>query len=410
MSKKFKVIGEGTYGCVVKPSLKCDSDQDYTNKVSKIMVEEDALSELKENNNISNIKDLKKYAIVNPEICKPKIDKTFINTAKTCKNERITIRLNNSNYQKTLSMLLLEDGGEDLSLIIKKIDSLSEDDIKNFFYSFINLFEGLKFFREKKIIHRDIKLQNIVYNKTSKLSKFIDFGLSIKSDKLKKNADKSRERLAVSWSYFPPENSCVNKKMFTDLTKCEKYSKNMSYDSFINKYLETYDIYCLSLALNSLFKYIEQKPNLLSINYKQLILKVRKLLKYYCDIELIKRYSDLNYLISEYTNLLNFYFNNNNNNNNSNNNSNNNNIKKCPDEKPILNTKTLRCLKKCKDGYIHNEQFKCVSNKTSKNNKKKQVCESLNKDYNPYTKRCNKKCPPNKVRSNDKTFKCIKKI
>ena len=36
----------------------------------------------------------------------------------------------------------------------------------------------------------------------------------------------------------------------------------MSYDSFINKYLETYDIYCLSLALNSLFKYIEEKPNL----------------------------------------------------------------------------------------------------------------------------------------------------
>ena len=37
-----KVVGEGTYGCVLKPPLKCEEtanllNQDYANKISKIM-------------------------------------------------------------------------------------------------------------------------------------------------------------------------------------------------------------------------------------------------------------------------------------------------------------------------------------------------------------------------------------
>ena len=37
---KHKVIGEGTYGCVHKPSLKCETTQqdiNYDNKISKLL-------------------------------------------------------------------------------------------------------------------------------------------------------------------------------------------------------------------------------------------------------------------------------------------------------------------------------------------------------------------------------------
>ena len=38
--------------------------------------------------------------------------------------------------------------------------------------------------------------------------------------------------------------------------------------------------------------------------------------------------------------------------------------KECPPDKPIHNPKTNRCLMECKDGYMRNEEFKCVINKS----------------------------------------------
>ena len=59
------------------------------------------------------------------------------------------------------------------------------------------------------------------------------------------------------------------------------------------------------------------------------------------------------------------------------------------------------------------------SNKTSKTSKtskttsfdkskmsKKSICVKKNMDYNPNTRRCNKKCKPNETRNNK--FKCVK--
>ena len=39
---KNEIVGEGTYGCVIKPALKCDKDtnitkKDYENRLSKVM-------------------------------------------------------------------------------------------------------------------------------------------------------------------------------------------------------------------------------------------------------------------------------------------------------------------------------------------------------------------------------------
>ena len=47
---------------------------------------------------------------------------------------------------------------------------------KIFLTSLINLFDGLLFFQSNNIIHRDIKLLNIVYNVNNGKTKYIDFG------------------------------------------------------------------------------------------------------------------------------------------------------------------------------------------------------------------------------------------
>ena len=50
---KNEIVGEGTYGCVIKPALKCDkrtkmNKNDYDNRLSKVMSRNDAIEELKE--------------------------------------------------------------------------------------------------------------------------------------------------------------------------------------------------------------------------------------------------------------------------------------------------------------------------------------------------------------------------
>ena len=72
----------------------------------------------------------------------------------------------------------------------------------------------------------------------------------------------------------------------------------------------------------------------------------------------------------------------------------------CPPEKEI-NPSTNRCVKKCPEGKHRNDQFKCVNNTA----KAKPKCPP-EKEINPATNRCVKKCPEGKHRNEQ--FKCVK--
>tara|TARA_Y100000992_G_scaffold128613_1_gene84663 strand:+ start:36665 stop:37912 length:1248 start_codon:yes stop_codon:yes gene_type:complete len=412
MKDNYKIVGEGTYGCVIKPSLKCNSHANYNNRVSKVMVTKDAKDELEENNNFKNIDGIDKYAISSPLFCKPKLDNTFKKTVKKCTNERVSHMLN---YDPSfLSMLLLEDGGMDLTNILKIFKTLKNKEQENFFHSIINLFEGLLFFQKNNIVHRDIKLQNIVYNLKEGTCKFIDFGLASNSNNLKLLYQQGKEKLAVSWYYFPPETSCANKPQFDKSSKCKIYSSNFNYKNFIDKFIKTYDLYCLTFALEPLFYNIGKNVE----KYLTFSVKCIYLLRNFNHKSLLARNEKIELLIETYKKILE-----------------EENInktvpliniekipsaefkysikdKECPIDKPILNKNTNRCLKLCKDGYIRNSNYKCVTNKkktriTKIINKKskKNKCEDENKDYNPYTKRCNKKCKITQKR--DSKFKCV---
>ena len=163
-----KVVGEGTYGCVLKPPLKCISNKkmDYNDKVSKIMLDYDAKNEENEYANINNIKGLDKYAITGPTYCKPLVNKDFNDSVKNCKNKDI-----NETFHKRkqyLSMLLLQDGGINIhDFIVKVFPKQTLNEKKIFLTSLINLFDGLLFFQSNNIIHRDIKPGNIFIDQLS---------------------------------------------------------------------------------------------------------------------------------------------------------------------------------------------------------------------------------------------------
>ena len=443
----YKIIGEGTYGCVVEPALECETPVDYQNKVSKVMHKKDARDELKEYDFLKTIPNIDNYTVSIPTLCEPKFGVKFSTVVRKCTGNRVR-KTYNSNFTD-LAILLMENGGLDLYNFIENIfPELEINDQNKFLTAILDAIKGVQFFNKKNIIHQDIKAQNMVYNiKTNKL-KFIDFGLMTTKTNFIDSCNKNTNRLAISWSYYPPELSCANFSDFydDDTDKCKQYRDEYKdngepdHDAFIRDLANTFDSYCLSLALRKLFK------RAIPLGYREVtpfFKKAHDLFVRYSHHNPKDRYDDLDELINQYRNLLQthgIY--------DKQDPTPSKNIVKqaetlslqrdlfaspkkpaCPPKKPDYNPITNKCVAACKPGKVRNDKFRCVKSsqpntgtrrkssqpntgtrrKSSKKTpiSKQQHCNNINKDYNPHTKRCIKKCHPHQVR-NDK-MKCVSK-
>jgi len=430
-----KIVGEGTYGCVVEPALECKKPENYENKVSKVMRKNDAIEELKEYELLKSIPDINKYTVNVPVLCEPKLGVKFSTVVRECKGKRV--RTAYQVNQKNLAILLMENGGLDLNNFTTNIfPKLDINDQNKFLTAILDAIKGVQFFNKVGIIHQDIKAGNMVYNlKTNKL-KFIDFGLMITKEKFIRSSDSNQNTFAQTWDYYPPEFSCANFSDFDDLDKCMQYRNDYAvqmrepdYDTFIEDMANTFDSYCLSLALKKLMS------RNLPIGYHEaspFFKEAKELFKKYCDENLMDRYDNLDDLINDYRKLLKTY----------------GMYNKdtptpskeiieeaetlslksdiftspirptCPPKRPDYNPKTKKCMPECKEGKIRNANFRCVTKKQTPQKKtakgtqkirisKEQQCKNRNKDYNPHTNRCLAPCKPNQ-RRNEK-FRCVSK-
>ena len=312
----YKNVGEGTYGCVIKPAIKCSDKQPkgyddkqpstYENKVSKLMHESDAEEEFKETTNLVDIDGIEQYAIVKPHLCKPVDNEELGKIIKKCTGQSQLKKKVEEEYDlDDISQLLVEDGGINLHNFQYTLYSklIPEEKIL-FFKSLLNLFDGLKFFRDKNIIHHDIKLANIVYNIETKTCKYIDFGLVHDRNDLAREMDLDHDKYSMSWPYFPTENECRSKGNFVR-SICKNYRnifkkleleeievqrevkpsdselEQLAYEKLRNWVLDSFDQYCLCLALHELcivLRYREEDKNI-----KQFLLQFEIILFKQCQ-------------------------------------------------------------------------------------------------------------------------------
>jgi len=237
---KYKIIGEGGYGCVHMPALPCQSKttdkseatdkNDNNDYVSKLMTKKNAQKELNEFVFIGKLDKQNEYHLGQPKICNP--DTANLEVMKEinkCKHISLAkVMLNSSDYK----LLILEYGGDDLDDVcgkdlFKYFSKSKPKTIDRFWLEVHQLLKGLLFFQRNSIVHYDIKPQNILYNPKNGKMRFIDFGLMRSSQKIIKESQESDNGLGVlHWSY-PIDNGFTNKNLYN---KCKERFKIFSKD------------------------------------------------------------------------------------------------------------------------------------------------------------------------------------
>lgn len=196
---KYKLIGQGTYGCVYNPALKCKENINTTKKLAKLTFTDTAEDELREYEHISKADPNNKYYLGVPEVC------TFDDTDENLK----ALRYSKCKIQEdlfadlkdgeNLKILLLNNGGLDLGKYTKQ--KVSRSELNHFWVAAHKMFIAVGVLGKNKVLHADLKASNIVYNPEKKDMNLIDFGLSKTLKHFRKTFSR---RPSEHWSY-PPE-------------------------------------------------------------------------------------------------------------------------------------------------------------------------------------------------------------
>jgi serine/threonine protein kinase len=352
-NKKNRVIGDESYGCIITPAVKCDENivdfgeidvRDSVMKIYKTNKKETKIlldKNIKYGKFITSIDPYQKYFVIPIKYCKSSRKSLLKNSAfKNCK-------VNKKQEQFTTS--IMENQEYDLYEYIlsykQKTSFLFPK--KTFILMIRNLLDGLKLLIDNRLVHQDIKANNITFRiKPSSINidrvfKLIDFDLIEETDTVYTS---DNERLNTITHYYPIEYVLANNYLnnITDKNK-EKFKTRLiteiyehiydigliglsSYQNLINpndldkkikiqvnKYVRSPDKYFNDSILNNTGKidiyslgmmciYVEHL--LSNDNMKKTSLnKYEKFLKGLVEIDPNKRY-DINKAISEYNNLI----------------------------------------------------------------------------------------------------------
>jgi serine/threonine protein kinase len=451
--------------CAKKPK----SNLNYNDYVSKFMKTKNAEIELKEFLFIGKMDPDNEFHLGLPIICELDFDDTeLINDIKKCSH--IKDDLNSTQFKKDYSLLLIKYGGPDLkalcnNYLIKYLFNDKEYKTDHFWLEVHHLIKGLKFFKDNGIVHNDIKPQNILFNLETGKMKYIDFGLMRKKKEIIRLSEKSDNRLGVfHWSYpfdcgfmnksyfkeyknftinplyrkdyeqqfsklivtdskinsfsIPIKNPKAFKILFSYLNlnnqvpdSTTQYSyissffdgfnqlifeEKKTYDKFLNDTIDSIDVFGLGFTLQFMANCFKRHKAISLQDYTRLSAFFHKMY----DFNPINRTIDIDLLLNEYENILleigvltrlnkNFK---------------NNNLYQGISE-PLKENITEKPLSTILDKFANKDPIKNTI-KIYKNSVEK--CRLINKDFNPFTKRCLKKCPEGFERNNKYT-RCIKR-
>ena len=202
MYKGGKVIASGGFGCIFDTALQCqDKNNDIlykntSNKISKLMTNKHAKDEFsqiqKYNTILSTIPNYENYFLINKfKLCKPtKLTtsdlKGYNKKCKALKKKDITTKNINNSLDKLMA-INMPNGGIDVEIFVEKY--FVSSNLIRLNNSLIKLLvNGIVPMNKLNVYHCDIKDGNVLVdiNETGLLTRLIDWGLSIVTDKSQK--------------------------------------------------------------------------------------------------------------------------------------------------------------------------------------------------------------------------------
>jgi len=170
------LISKGTYGCVYRPKINCDGTVSEKKETITKLQNNDETAEIEIN--ISNIvKTIENYQYFFSPIqstCPISYKELNKNILKDC----TTLKDN-----KNLILMELDFvDGKDFLETIK--ENTPKNGVKILLDSYSHLLKAIQLLLEKKVVHYDLKADNIMYNKKRNVPIVIDFGLSIDINKI----------------------------------------------------------------------------------------------------------------------------------------------------------------------------------------------------------------------------------
>jgi serine/threonine protein kinase len=186
MNMGTKLISQGTFGCIFYPAIECDGSISKNKKYASKLVKNNKtdINEYVIGKMIKNIKLYEYYYAPVVNICS-------INLAKIDRRERDMCKIIRAKTTGSDNTSLVDSTNSYSIMKIPFIENISiidyfinpETDKKEILtyilYSYEYLQQNIKTLNEHGIIHFDLKLSNILIEKSKKIPIIIDFGLSI---------------------------------------------------------------------------------------------------------------------------------------------------------------------------------------------------------------------------------------
>lgn len=169
-----KIIGEGGFGCIIKPGFTCKGKEMKTDKfVTKIQVKNSTAE--RELNIGKIVKQIPSYRQrFGPIISSCKYNSKIVKMVS--RREECDIVSRKPNKKFILSKLQLIKGEEFKKYLLHNVNN---DMIYTLIHSYISLLYSIFLLNKQGVIHYDIKGENVMYNTEKKVPIIIDFGLSL---------------------------------------------------------------------------------------------------------------------------------------------------------------------------------------------------------------------------------------
>jgi serine/threonine protein kinase len=291
-----KKIGKGGISCVIKPAISCNKTKKMApNFISKIMRKQGFTNNYKKvNEKLKEIDNKQKYyryfsekCLLNNTLIKSrpykdiKIINKFIANNNIISNLDIFDDLQCEIEKNTSYINIIEKYGGDSLYKILQFKTLN---ITNKLEEIItNLLEGLELLHKNKIVHRDIKIDNITINNKFKAT-YIDFNNSYISNNINKISVIGNYSYNISIDYLiffylyvliETKKYKFNKKLVLLISKlCNKKIKNsiktLSDINISLTSLISFNTKTDTIINNSKYEYIEYKfDKLIKLIYKK---------------------------------------------------------------------------------------------------------------------------------------------